>query len=190
MGQRIFEDYWEFDLTSFEGINGQLVIFLRLPWHIENGRTIDENSLIFDFKVPGNIEPLRCFQPIFDGNVVNFMLLGFAVNIISLCDWGRRGWSHETIHQSWAIRYREEQRSRVFLIFYFWNFLIFGHGQRVVDNLIVSLGVGIDFNKLFSPKIIKFSFIANRCFDFPWLGSCIFECDLLSHFFPHHAVEF
>ena len=78
----------------------------------------------------------------------------------------------------------------MFFIFYLGDFLIFGHGQRVVHNLIVSLSVRVYFNELFSPEIVILAFIADRGLYFPRFGGSIFEGDFLGCLFPDHAIEF
>lgn len=70
------------------------------------------------------------------------------------------------------------------------NYLIvFGHRQRIIYYLILGLPIGINFNKLFTSKILIFSFCANRSFDLPRFGSWIFNNYLLRCLFPDHAIK-
>lgn len=119
-------------------------------------------------------------------NLVEFSL---AIDIVGLGNCGRRGSSHQSIHQGRAIRDREKQRGHMPFIFYFGNLLVFGHGQGHVENFIVGLRVCIDFNELLSLKVIEITFVTNRRFNLPGLWSCVLNCDFLRNFLPDHTVK-
>ena len=190
MGQRVFEYDWEFNLACFESIDWEFIIFLGVSGYIENSGSIDENWFIFNFKFPIHVEPLWSLQPIFDRDIVNLILFGFAVDVKVLRHWRRSRCSCKSIHQGRSIRNGEEQGSCMFFIFYLRDLLIFSHGQRIVYNLIVSLSIRVYFNELFSPEIIILAFIADGCLNFPRFGSIILQGDFLGGLFPDHAIEF
>ena len=78
----------------------------------------------------------------------------------------------------------------MFIVFNIRNFVVFGHGERIVDNLILCLAVGIDIDELLPSEIVVFSFSANRPLYLPSLSSGILEYDLLSHLLSDHALKF
>jgi len=54
---------------------------LSFSRNIKDSSSVYKYRFIFGLELPFNIETLRCFQPIFDGNVVDFIELGLAIDI-------------------------------------------------------------------------------------------------------------
>ena len=69
------------------------------------------------------------------------------------------------------------------------NFGILGHGERIVDNFIISLTIRADLNEFLSLEVVIFALITNGSLDFPSFDSSVLESYLLSGLFPDHAVK-
>ena len=69
------------------------------------------------------------------------------------------------------------------------DLVVFGHGERVVDDFEVCLAVGVDVDELLSSEVVVLALSADRSLDLPRLCCWVLDCHLLGHFSPHHAVE-
>lgn len=77
----------------------------------------------------------------------------------------------------------------MFLILYLKDLIVLGHGERIVDDLKVSLTVGVDIDELLSSEVVILALGADRSLDLPRLGSWILDSHLLGNFSPHHAIK-
>lgn len=77
----------------------------------------------------------------------------------------------------------------MFLILDIWDFIVFGHCERIVDDLEVCLTVGVDVDELFSSEVVILALGADRSLDLPCLGSWVLDGYLLRDFPPHHAIK-
>lgn len=163
---------------------------MRLSRNVEYGGSVNKHALILHLKFPVNVEPLRHLQPVLNRNVVRFVELCLAVYVEGFGNGWRIGRSYQFVEQSRAVRDGEEEGSDMFIVFNLSNFVVFGHCERVVDNFILCLAVGIDIDELLASEVVVFSFSANRPLYLPSLSSWILEYDLLSHLLSDRALEF
>jgi hypothetical protein len=156
---------------------------------VEYGGPVDEDALVLGLKFPVDIESLRDFQPIFNGDIVSFVEFGLAVDVEGLSNRRRIGCTNELVEKGRAIGNGEEERSDMLFIFDLGNLIILGHGERVVHDFILGLAIRIHIHKLFSSKVIVFALSADRRLYFPCLGSRVLKDDLLSGLLSYHTVE-
>lgn len=69
------------------------------------------------------------------------------------------------------------------------NLVIFGHGQGIIDNLVIGLRVRVDFYELFSAEVVVLALGTDGRFYFPRFGSWVFDVNFLGDLTPDHAVE-
>lgn len=190
MSHGVTEKNAHFDVGSLKGIDGELVVFLRFAWNIEDSSSVNKYALVLDLEFPVDIESLRHLEPVLYGDVVCLIELSLTIYIKGLSNGRRIRCTYEFVEQSRSIWNREEERSYVFVVFYVWYFCIFSHGQGIVNDLVVCLTVRIDIDELFSSEIVILAFSTNRTLDFPRLCSRILYDDLLCHFLTNHAIKF
>lgn len=190
MGHGVAEIDGHLHICCLEGVDGELVVFLRFARYVENCRTVDEDALVLYLKFPIHVESLRHFQPIFNGDIVSLVKFGFAVDVEGFSDRRKIGCANELIEKGRAIGNGEEERCDVFFIFDFRNFVVFGHSERVVHDFIFCLSIWIDINKLFSSEVVILALSANRPLYLPCFSSWVFQDNLLSGLLSHHTIEF
>ncbi len=76
------------------------------------------------------------------------------------------------------------------LLFDLGDFIIFGHCQWTIENFEVSLGIGCDFQHVFSGKVVEGLLRRDGNFDVPWFSSRIFDGHFLLSLFSDETIEF
>jgi hypothetical protein len=78
----------------------------------------------------------------------------------------------------------------VFLILYLRDLIVFGHRQRIINNLVIGLRVSVDFYELFSAEVVVFALSTYGRFDFPRFGGWVLDIDFLRDLTSDHTIEF
>lgn len=77
----------------------------------------------------------------------------------------------------------------MFLILDVCDLVVLGHGERIVDDFVVCLAVGVDIDELLPSEVIILALGTNRSLDLPCLGRRVLDGHLLRNLSPDHAIK-
>lgn len=77
----------------------------------------------------------------------------------------------------------------MFLILDISDLVVFGHGERIVDDFVICLAVGVDIDELLPSEVVILALGAYRSLDLPCLCCRVLDGHLLGHLSSDHAIE-
>lgn len=152
-GLLVLEVDADLGLRLLEPVEGELVVLSGLSRYVEGVSAVDEDRRVFLLELPSDLEALEEFEPVFDGQDGDLRGFGLAGDVERLLRGWRQGLSYEVVEQCGTVGQREEERALVHVVLDLGDVRVHGHGERLVQDLVLSLTIGGDVQDFLAVEV-------------------------------------